>query len=247
MNLTEFIAHAQEQPYDEDAYLTSFFGGTFEDALAAFKTGLLVNTDQFELDADRLFNALAEDTRIDRKYAVAGDFFDVGRIAEGHPEVWIKRKRTPVKPIINILAQIGFTGDIRTHQIYNRGVAIAALVKYLGNAGYPLNLQLLINFHRNRYGTYTAYIDFPSDPLDIDLLNYALTSRMFYRRLGFSFNNWLRRTSAAIDYGQCYLHTVPQDTLYFPCIEGYEYDTLDDARARITALLDTQLVTHQTE
>jgi hypothetical protein len=214
--------------------------------LEAFQTGYLTDTTQFELDTEKIYTAIADETRTQTVYGTTGEFFDVGRIAIDHPEVWLKRKRTPAKPAVNLLVQIGYTGDIRQNQIYNRGVCIATLVKLLENAQYPLNLQLLINFHRNRTGMYTAYIDFPTNPLDIDLLNYTLTSRMFYRRLGFSFNNWLRDTTCEIDYGQVRLYQIPESTVYFPCIEGtYDFRTLEDAKARILETLNNSFINHQ--
>jgi len=246
LTLSEFAGKAipgrfPDRGYSHTEPKDSWTGyASFKDAVQYFQKGYKSETVEFAEDIADLAQRLSVEYDLAPYYdpAEIGLFFDVGRVLEGAPECWYDQP-LDIRPELNLLIHASFYSGVTQKQVYNRGVIICALINLLSR---KFNLQVKICFgvenHRGSY--YLAEIEIPNNPLDLDLMNFLLTHAGSYRRLGFSYwESRLNNPHITEDIRTRPIpdQHIPENTLYFPPVDRWEYRDKEDAEERLREIL----------
>lgn len=126
----------------------------------------------------------------DCMYGVEGDWFDVGRMAEGDPECcgyWDDDGESEKTKIIRIVANICVSAAVSTQAMYARGAACIAAVDLLESLGYRVELWAGIGCDRGGERLDSqVLIKASGQPVDTDRLAYVLCHPSFFRRVYFA-------------------------------------------------------------
>jgi len=217
-------------------------GGSWDEAVKLFQTGL-PTTEAFVAEVENLSERMSDDLfpvkdlRMDNE----GLFFDVARVVEDDPECWTNQV-IDQKPELDVIISLEFNCYIDSGEgsraVKNRGSAIASLVCALSRQ-YNLRVRFCIGVCGSGTGGEPLFylIDVP-EPLDLDLLNYMVTIKMAFRRLGIGFLDTDHKNSLFCST----VHSTPlpnpdRGTLYFPPIESGEYLTQEWTEEKIREIL----------
>uniref|UniRef100_A0A6H2A1U0 DUF7192 domain-containing protein n=2 Tax=viral metagenome TaxID=1070528 RepID=A0A6H2A1U0_9ZZZZ len=248
MSLSEFSALAKTQFSEEqrsrDLGHESFFGVSFDQAVEYFEKGYISNTDKMLLDIDSLVSLARESFADEYQFDVTGEFFDIGRVVSGEPEVWLYR---PIeeKPELDLIIDFGYNCNIKQDQIYNRGVAVLSFIR-LASEKFNLRIELANKVLPMRDSALSSSMTFsfiiPNDPLDLDLMNYLLTHKGAFRRLGISvLENLSGIENVSSETTATELSETRENSIYFPLIKRDEYKTLEESKERVVKLLQDKL------
>jgi len=248
MTLSEFITLAKTQ-FSENQLSRNigeekFFGVSFDQAVKYLESGYIQDTDQMLIDIDSLVSLARESFADEYQFDVTGEFFDIGRVVSGEPEVWLY-KPIEEKPELDLIIDFGYNCNIDQDQIYNRGVAVLSFIR-LASEKFNLRIELAckISSEINKFeGAIWSFI-IPNDPLDLDLMNFLLTNQGAFRRLGISIEENITNTpdigikSRGIPFDKSELR---ENSIYFPVIQSGEYKTLEESKDRVIKLLQDKL------
>jgi hypothetical protein len=120
---------------------------TWDDAVLLGNSGWQDGAKLCEQKGEALFGDMGHLAYRWKRYYTneGGGRFDVGRVASGEPEHWIKRKKKVVRglssKIVNIVVNCAYGSGLEANSVVARGATIAAIVNLLQLAG--LNVQVM--------------------------------------------------------------------------------------------------------
>lgn len=175
---------------EHEGFRARWYEHSLAQAQEYFRTGYEVNTLELNSQAEELSERLCESLQFRRD--VTGQFFDVGDVIAGVPEAWFEIEQASEPYEAHVWINITTTHYISQEQYFNRGLVIVSLIKLLQKLGFRVKLKLQFkSIKDSSRKVQHVIVDVPTDPLDIDLLNYALTQVSFYRRLCFALDEVL--------------------------------------------------------
>jgi len=141
------------------------------------------------------------------KFDVEGQFFDIGKVLEGVPEVWLTPDPNEhEKPRITIRLDLTFASKVKPNEIIDGSSRVLSIVKFLEEHGVEVRLMSLVivknyrNDNRSNILMITDIKDFS------EKINYAkvsaLVSPTFLRRGFFRVAELVAGNSLNGDYGQ---------------------------------------------
>lgn len=125
---------------------------------------------------------------------VTGDSIDVARFISGYPDCMQAVRYTTVEgsgnKIIHIVYNSAASGGISADSLFNRGVAVVALIHLLELAGYRCQVDIVISVGERGDQSWNSLIFVPiksaDDTVSLPFLMYALAHPAAFRRLWFS-------------------------------------------------------------
>lgn len=173
-----------------------WYGGTqtYEEAVSLISRGWpegASRVSQVRATLDRAVESLVAAKTQDVMFGVEGEWFDIGRMAEGDPECcgyWEEDGESEKNKIVKIVANICVSACVSTDAMYARGAACIAAVDVLESLGYRVELWAGIGC--DKYGSERldsqVLVKDAGQPVDTDRLAYVLCHPAFFRRVYFA-------------------------------------------------------------
>ena len=134
-------------------------------------------------------------------YDVAGEAYDLGRLADGDPECALTFRRQMVTGRTARLVVSGSAAcSVSSDEFYRRGSAVIALIDAFEYAG--VRCEVVYGAQTTQSGNHTGYgvvLKRPEDSLNMDIMAFALSHPACMRRLGFGL--WESEDNAWRDKG----------------------------------------------
>ena len=163
---------------------SKWYGATYEEA----KNRLLYGHISPDLTAfDLSIKQLAGDLKPKEpfyKHEIIGQVLDIGVFTTGDPECWLEPDLLETKNNLTLYIDTGATCAVTPEQMFNRGVALCALIDVLSE---DYNLEIFMVGTAGAGNWMPKEVSFslrvPSDPLDIEMVHYICTDISYSRRL----------------------------------------------------------------
>lgn len=164
---------------------------------------------------------LSEDGQNGFSWSVTGEFFDMGTYLSGDPEHWLTPAYEPKKRIVNIVANVSASCNVKAKTLMNRGAAILSLIKVLQEKGDIVTLKAV--FAANGVSgdgskNHRIYIDMATAPFDMDAIAF-LGHPSFLRRFVFAAQEVMAGQKHCDGYGtptNIELEAMEGTTIYMP-------------------------------
>lgn len=165
-----------------------FAGCSLQDAITMAKYGWKDSQSIKEIAYDLQSLMTTPEFKNSYIYDHSGDEVDVGRFLSNEPENMIQYTvmEDNSSKLINLIANITFSGVVNTSTIYNRGACIVTLINKLEDLGYKVKLDLFFSVRSkktNRYFDILIGVKEYADTLDLDRIAYCLCHPSFLRRI----------------------------------------------------------------
>jgi len=203
-SFSEFLAAAEKTPdcnasfqCSRENYGNGWHGtDTFEEAVALAKTGWAEGAEQarsLRASIDSVVNSLVAARSRSYSYDLTGEYVDVGLHLCGDPECFGVETDSPSlgDPVVRITVNRAISGAVSADALIARGTAIAAAVDVLESLGRRVELWTGDGNERRTDGQRLecfCKIKDADQPLDPDLVAFALAHPSARRRLAFSVN-----------------------------------------------------------
>lgn len=166
---------------------------TYEEAVNLIQRGWpegAAKVSKVRASLNRAVESLLAARTQDVVFGVEGEWFDIGRMAEGDPECcgsWEEDGESEKHRIIKIVANICVSAAVSTQAMYARGAACIAAVDLLESLGHRVELWAGIGCDRGveRLDS-QVLIKESGQPVDTDRLAYVLCHPAFFRRVYFA-------------------------------------------------------------
>jgi len=117
-------------------------------------------------------------------HGVTGAYVDVGEYVQGMPECMIDfQEDKRAARFVHIIVAGGYAAAFSADEIMQRGVTIAACIDALEARGVRCSVEM--RYQSPEWHTISVDLKHASDPLNLDVLAFALAHPACYRRLGF--------------------------------------------------------------
>jgi hypothetical protein len=177
-----------------------------------------------------------------RRRDVAGDHPDMGRAAAGDPlSMWRRAKRdVAVRPVSRWLVHMGANSFVEASARVNRGAAILALLDSVERAGVRVELELVMKAHGVpdvKYWDSRVMVKEADQPLDLDVVAFALVCPAIHRWLDFGLRNGATGRSTGIVGGTIEVDPAERDErVYFAAVNENDcWNHPDTAAATVRA------------
>jgi hypothetical protein len=139
---------------------------------------------------DRAVESLVSAKAQELAYGVEGEWLDIGRLNEGHPECcgyYDYDGEDEKQKIVKIVANICVSACVSTDTMYARGAACIAAVDVLESMGYRVELWAGVGTDSgNERLDSQVLVKDAGQPVDTDRLTYVLCHPAFFRRIYFA-------------------------------------------------------------
>ncbi len=225
----------------DDSHATRNFSTvkTFQDAVDLASKGWPEGLDKLTKKLDL---CLGKGRSRYRMNDVAGDYPDIGRFLGGVPDSMSRRviNEGLKRPIIDIILNVSFAGNINPKSIINYGAALTSVMDELENAGFRVGVKICMVAENDKQTGFLITIKTPSEALELDRMVYFMAHPSFLRALGVSF---LERTVPGIGHGYGYPKDLEgeDDSLYFgkPSNLNSDCSSLERARDYVKGIIRT--------
>lgn len=230
-----------------------FSGFLYKEANEKFYVGWPEGSKEIDIRIKKLegYNYYAPQTTVN--YDVTGDYIDIGRYMEGVPETFgffdiedIKRDK------IDVMVNIGALGGVDKDTIYNRGVAVLAVIDRLQSMFHEVNLKIVrytdisrehLTYNDKSYGILKTSVDVDlKNTYSRDLLVYMLCSASYLRMICFRIMEIVFNCSHAGGYGcTADIENIPEGTVYFPGLtykNDPKYKTIELTKQTIERIIN---------
>lgn len=95
---------------------------------------------------------------ITSRYDVSGDSVDVGRYLSNEPECMLAQSVSP-QAVVSVLVNISASAGIDARHLFNRGIALAAIIHSLQSAGRGVSLTVGESVHSDGHERHETFIE----------------------------------------------------------------------------------------